>query len=98
MPSLEMAQETGKVTAWLKREGEPVARGEPLLEIETDKAVVEVEALAEGILGGGTAVVGDVVPAGQTIAWLLAPGEAVPKVEATIATGRRMDEPRVDNS
>jgi pyruvate dehydrogenase E2 component (dihydrolipoamide acetyltransferase) len=97
MPALEMAQETGKVTAWLKREGETVARGEPLLEIETDKAVVEVEALAEGILAGVTAAVGDVVPVGRTIAWLLAPGETVPTVETTIATGRRMDDSRADN-
>jgi pyruvate dehydrogenase E2 component (dihydrolipoamide acetyltransferase) len=40
MPALEMAQETGKVISWRKREGEQVAKGEPLLEVETDKAVV----------------------------------------------------------
>jgi pyruvate dehydrogenase E2 component (dihydrolipoamide acetyltransferase) len=40
MPALEMAQETGKVIAWLKNEGETVAKGEPLLEVETDKAVM----------------------------------------------------------
>ena len=36
MPALEMAQETGKLISWLKKEGEPVIKGEPLLEIETD--------------------------------------------------------------
>jgi len=40
MPALELAQETGKVVAWRKKEGESVAKDEPLLEIETDKAVV----------------------------------------------------------
>jgi len=91
MPALEMAQETGKVLAWRKQEGDAVAKGEPLLEIETDKAVVEVEALGEGILRGVSAAVGDVVPVGQTIAWLLAPGEVVPTVDVVTPTGRRMD-------
>ena len=40
MPALEMAQETGKLVSWKKREGEPVKKGEMLLEVETDKAVV----------------------------------------------------------
>ncbi|MDE3169630.1 MAG: pyruvate dehydrogenase, partial [Acidobacteriota bacterium] len=44
MPALEMAQDTGKLVAWRKREGESVTKGEILLEVETDKAVVEVEA------------------------------------------------------
>ena len=78
MPALEMAQETGKILSWLKREGERVSKGQPLLEVETDKAVVEVEAPGDGILGGIRAQAGAVVPVGQTIAWLLAPGETVP--------------------
>ena len=74
MPALEMAQETGKLLAWRKKEGEHVSKGEPLLEIETDKAVVEVEAPGEGILAGITAGAGAVIPVGETIAWLVAPG------------------------
>lgn len=81
MPALEMAQETGKLIAWKKHEGEQVTKGEILLEVETDKAVVEVEALADGFLAGVTAAPGDVVPVGQTIAWLLASGESVPSHE-----------------
>ena len=50
MPALEMAQETGKVISWRKREGEQVVKGEPLLDVETDKAVVEVESPGDGIL------------------------------------------------
>ncbi|MDE3109268.1 MAG: 2-oxo acid dehydrogenase subunit E2 [Acidobacteriota bacterium] len=78
MPALEMAQDTGKLVAWRKREGESVTKGEILLEVETDKAVVEVEALADGVLAGVTAAPGDVIPVGQTIAWLLSDGESVP--------------------
>lgn len=78
MPALEMAQETGKLVAWRKKEGETVSKGEPLLEIETDKAVLEVEASADGILAGVTAHEGDVVPVGETIAWIIRPGESIP--------------------
>src|SRR5687767_5614969 len=88
MPALEMAQETGKLVSWLKKEGEPVKKGDMLLEVETDKAVVEIEAQADGVLGGVTAKIGDVVPVGQTIAWLLKPGEAVPSAAAPTQTGR----------
>src|SRR5271167_4028903 len=78
MPALEMAQETGKLLAWRKNEGEQVTKGEPLLEIETDKAVVEVEAPGDGLLAGVSAHVGDEIPVGQTIAWLVKPGERPP--------------------
>jgi len=78
MPALEMAQETGKLIAWRKQEGDRVTKGEPLLEIETDKAVVEVEAPADGILAGVKAAAGADIPVGQTIAWIVAPGEAPP--------------------
>jgi pyruvate dehydrogenase E2 component (dihydrolipoamide acetyltransferase) len=88
MPALEMAQETGKLVSWKKKNGENVKKGELLLEVETDKAVVEIEAAADGILGGITAQVGDVVPVGQTIAWLLKQGEAPPAAAAPTQTGR----------
>jgi pyruvate dehydrogenase E2 component (dihydrolipoamide acetyltransferase) len=89
MPALEMAQETGKLLAWRKKEGERVTKGEPLLEIETDKAVVEVEAPGDGILAGITADVGAVIPVGQTIAWLVAPGEKPPAMAVTAAPAAR---------
>jgi pyruvate dehydrogenase E2 component (dihydrolipoamide acetyltransferase) len=91
MPALEMAQESGKVISWRKREGEKVAKGEPLLEVETDKAVVEVESPGDGILSAISAREGAVIPVGQTIAWLLAPGEAAPLVTTPTQTGRRTD-------
>lgn len=85
MPALEMAQETGKLLAWRKKEGDRVRKGEPLLEIETDKAVVEVEAPGDGMLAGITAHAGAVIPVGETIAWLVAPGEKPPAKAAASA-------------
>jgi pyruvate dehydrogenase E2 component (dihydrolipoamide acetyltransferase) len=88
MPALEMAQETGKLVSWKKKEGDSVKKGELLLEVETDKAVVEIEAGGDGILGGITAQAGAVVPVGQTIAWLLKPGETPPTSTGPVQTGR----------
>jgi pyruvate dehydrogenase E2 component (dihydrolipoamide acetyltransferase) len=91
MPALEMAQETGKVLSWRKKEGDQVAKGELLLEIETDKAVVEIESPGEGILAGVTAHEGAVIPVGQTIGWLVKPGETPPTSVVPLQTGRRQD-------
>lgn len=77
LPALGMAQDTGKIVHWLKAEGEQVAKGEPLVEIETDKATVEIEAPAAGLLTGVVAADGDEVPVGQVIAVVLAPGETL---------------------
>jgi pyruvate dehydrogenase E2 component (dihydrolipoamide acetyltransferase) len=74
MPALELAQETGKVLRWLKAPGDRVRKGEPLVEIETDKVTTELEAPAAGILGAVTAREGDVVPVGQAIAVILEEG------------------------
>jgi pyruvate dehydrogenase E2 component (dihydrolipoamide acetyltransferase) len=89
MPALEMAQETGKIVSWVKKEGDTVSKGEILLEVETDKAVVEIEAQADGVLAGVKSHEGDVVPVGQTIAWLVAPGEKPPADVATAAPSAR---------
>jgi pyruvate dehydrogenase E2 component (dihydrolipoyllysine-residue acetyltransferase) len=89
MPALEMAQETGKLISWLKHEGESVTKGEPLLEIETDKAVMEIESPGEGILAAVKAQAGTVVPVGQTIAWIVRPGETPPADETPVASGRK---------
>src|SRR5438093_868553 len=83
MPALELAQETGKVLRWIKSPGDTVQKGEPLLEIETDKVTVEVEAPASGVLRDVTARVGDVVPVGRTIALIFAAGEVGASAAAT---------------
>jgi pyruvate dehydrogenase E2 component (dihydrolipoamide acetyltransferase) len=89
MPALEMAQETGKLISWLKKEGESVAKGEPLLEVETDKAVMEIESPASGVLAGIKVQAGTEVPVGQTIAWIVSSGEAPPTDEIASVSGRK---------
>jgi len=89
MPALEMAQETGKLISWLKKEGDTVTKGEPLLEVETDKAVMEIESPGDGILAGVSVTEGTEVPVGRTIAWIVRPGEAVPADEKAAQSGRK---------
>ena len=99
MPALEMAQETGKLIAWRKKEGDRVSKGEPLLEIETDKAVVEVEAPADGVLAGIRASEGADIPVGQTIAWIVAPGEQPPADRASsMPAARATSQPKAEPS
>src|ERR1035438_1892178 len=89
MPALEMAQETGKLIAWLKKEGESVVKGEPLLEIVTDKAVMEIESPGDGVLAGVKVQAGTEVPVGRTIAWIVRPGETPPRDDVTVESGRK---------
>jgi pyruvate dehydrogenase E2 component (dihydrolipoamide acetyltransferase) len=93
MPALGMAQDTGKLVAWLKLEGEQVEQGEIIMEIETDKAAVEIEAPASGILRGLSAEAGEDVPVGETIAWILGPGEALPGGEFEEAPTKEAESP-----
>jgi len=90
MPALGVAQDTGTVRRWLKQEGELVAKGAPLLEVETDKATVEIEAPGAGRLVGVTAVEGAPIPVGAVIARIVGVGEAeavpVPTAAAMLPT------------
>jgi pyruvate dehydrogenase E2 component (dihydrolipoamide acetyltransferase) len=98
MPALEMAQETGKLVSWLRKEGDTVAKGQPLLEIETDKAVLEVESPADGVLAGIKVQPGADVPVGETIAWIVAPGEAIPTNVVSTQTARMMTLSKTDSA
>jgi hypothetical protein len=71
MPALGMAQETGVIVSWLKAHGEAVRAGEPLMEVETDKAVMEVEATDDGYLSDIRFGPGDTVPVGEVVAMIL---------------------------
>jgi len=83
MPKLGETMEKGKIIRWLKKEGEKVNRGEPLLEVETDKATLEVEARASGTLRKILAQEGEVIPVTRTIAFIGEEYEALPEaVEA----------------
>ncbi len=95
MPALGMAQETGKLVRWLKAEGETVHAGEPIMEIETDKVTVEIEAPASGTLANVTAKAGEDIPVGQAVGMILAPGELSAEVRPP-AQSTRLPEAKSD--
>ena len=68
MPRLSDSMETGKILRWLKKEGDQVVKGEPLVEIESDKANIEVEAYASGKLSKIVVAEGESAPIGAVIA------------------------------
>ncbi len=76
MPRLSDSMETGKILRWLKKEGEEVKKGEPLVEIESDKANIEVEAYASGKLSKIVVKEGDSAPIGAVIAEIAGPADA----------------------
>ena len=78
MPVLGMNQDTGTLLRWLRGEGDAVARGDPVMEIATDKITVEIESPADGVLAGLSAAEGEEVPVGRAVAWVLGPGESIP--------------------
>ena len=82
MPKWGLSMQEGLITQWLKSEGDPVEKDEPLLEVETEKMVSVVEAPASGILARVLHPEGSTVPISQVIAWITDPGEAVPEVIA----------------
>ena len=78
VPKVDMVMETATFVEWLKPEGAPVEKGEPLFVIMTDKASIEIESPASGILAGVRAKPNDVLPVTAVIAYILEPGEAIP--------------------
>lgn len=82
MPKLGLTMEQGTIAAWLKEEGETVRKGEPLLEVETDKVTMEVEAQVDGILGRILVGTGVEVDVATSIAIITAPGEVLAAADA----------------
>ena len=80
MPKLGQSEETVKIVRWRKQLGETVAKGDILFEIETDKAVLEVESFYAGTLLKIVAGEGVTVPVQTTVAFVGDPGEPVPEV------------------
>jgi len=78
MPKVDMVMDTGTFVEWLKQEGDLVEKGEPLFVIMTDKASIEIEAPASGVLAGVRARPDDIIPVSEVIAYLLEPGEELP--------------------
>jgi pyruvate/2-oxoglutarate dehydrogenase complex dihydrolipoamide acyltransferase (E2) component len=70
MPNLGYDMDAGKIVSWLKKIGDSVARGEPIAEVETDKATVEMESMRSGVLVEIVAAEGADVRVGEVIAYL----------------------------
>ncbi|MGD2077491.1 MAG: E3 binding domain-containing protein, partial [Chloroflexota bacterium] len=105
MPKVDMDQESGTIVRWLKNDGDEVKQGETILEIETDKVAIDVEAPAAGILANIQYDEGATVPIATVIATILAPGETLPpatqppQAEETASTsGNVSDTPRTTGS
>ena len=75
MPKWGMSMKEGKVTKWLKSEGDSIQKGEPLFEVETEKITNQVEATADGVLYQMVVQTGTVVPVGAIVAVIAEPGE-----------------------
>lgn len=86
MPALGQTSDELKILAWLKQEGEAVAVGEPLVNLETDKTTIEVESAVGGVLLKIVHGVDAVVQAGQVIAYIGQPGETPPETPLTLLT------------
>lgn len=93
MPKLGQSEEEAKIVRWLKREGDSVNKGDILFEVETDKALLEVESFFEGMLLKILVKEGETVPVQSTVGYIGAPGEAVPETTQAATTTRRVEVP-----
>ncbi|RMD80083.1 MAG: pyruvate dehydrogenase, partial [Gammaproteobacteria bacterium] len=93
MPQLSDTMTEGVIVSWEKEIGDKVSRGDVVAQVETDKAVMDVEVFREGYLSGPRAPVGATVPVGEPIAYLVAnpeevrPDEAEPPAQAAASAG-----------
>jgi len=85
MPKFGQTVEESTVVAWRKKEGDQVAKGEVLFEIETDKATLEVESFLEGTLLKILVKEGQTVPVQSVVGFIGKPGDSVPEVKAPVA-------------
>ena len=91
MPRVDMDMTSGRMGRWHAAEGAHVEKGATLFEIETDKAAMEVDAPASGVLKFVAASEGDVLPVGACIGWIVAEGESFvpPPADARRRRGTR---------
>ena len=95
MPKLGQSEEVGTLLRWRKKVGDTVAKGDILFEIETDKAVLEVESFFEGTLLKIVVQEGTTVPINTTVGFVGDPGEAIPETVAPAPEPRRAEAPSV---
>ena len=99
LPRVDMDMATGKISRWHHKDGDKVAKGAALFEIETDKAAMEIDAPADGILRNIIVTEGNSAPVGSAVAWIYAEGEAVtapaPAAKPVAASAARAEAPSV---
>ena len=79
VPTLGMDMEEATIVRWLVEEGAEVKKGDPILEIDTDKTSFEIEAPADGAIRAIRGEEGETLPVGATLAYVTAPGEEMPE-------------------
>jgi len=94
MPKLGQSEEVATIVRWLRKEGDVVAKGDILFEIETDKALLEVESFFEGTLLKIVAAEGQTVPVQSTVGYVGNPGEAIPETPTLPQSMPRVEVPR----
>jgi pyruvate dehydrogenase E2 component (dihydrolipoamide acetyltransferase) len=92
MPKLSPTMEEGQLSRWLKNEGDKVGVGEPLAEIDTDKATMEAQALATGVLRKILVPAGETVPLGAVIAIIGEPDEDISGLLSEASSGEKQAE------
>ena len=70
LPKVDMDMESGVIARWIVAAGDVVNQGDPLFEMETGKAMMEVESPASGVIRDLAAITGEEVPIGTTVAWI----------------------------
>ncbi|RYX93543.1 MAG: acetoin dehydrogenase dihydrolipoyllysine-residue acetyltransferase subunit [Comamonadaceae bacterium] len=85
LPRVDMDMSEGKIAHWYVKNGDSVTKGQVVFEIETDKATMEIDAPADGIVQGIDGEVGVTMPVGQIVGWILQSGEVLPTAKAAAA-------------
>jgi pyruvate dehydrogenase E2 component (dihydrolipoamide acetyltransferase) len=93
LPRVDMDMATGKISKWHAKDGDKVSKGAALFEIETDKAAMEIDAPADGILRNILVGEGGTAPVGSAVAFIFADGEAVTAAAPAAAAPAKQDAP-----
>jgi pyruvate dehydrogenase E2 component (dihydrolipoamide acetyltransferase) len=91
LPKVDMDMTTGRISRWLVAEGATVKQGDPLFEIETDKAAMEIEAPASGTLRHIRVMEGVDIPVGEAVAWIYGESEAAEPIPPAAASAARRE-------
>jgi len=97
MPKMDMDQESVVIIEWLKKDGDQVEKGEPVIVVETDKITSEVEAPDSGLLAGLLYQENEVAPVTKVVAYILKEGETTADLPIHATTEEQEEEPAVDS-